>query len=132
MATLRGHRQAGDTETGEDQGEQRVTARLAADAHRLARELRAVAGVADDLEHRRLPGSSRSESWPSIRSAAIVYCARSLVPSEPKSTSARTCRERIAAPGTSIITPTEGSPCSRTRRANQAASSGVATIGAMT
>ena len=37
---------------------------------------------------------------------AIVYCARSLVPSETKSTSARMASARRAAAGTSIITPT--------------------------
>ena len=50
----------------------------------------------------------------------------------PNSTSASTCAERSAAAGTSIMTPPLGRPFSRTRRANQAASSTVATIGAMT
>ena len=77
-------------------------------------------------------GPAASASSPRSRSAARVYCARSLVPMLPKSTSARTWRARSAAAGTSIITPTEGRPFSRTRRANHAASSAVATMGAMT
>ncbi len=67
-----------------------------------------------------------------MRSAAMVYCDRSLVPRDAKSQTSRMSLARIAAPGTSIIVPPLGSPTALTCWANQRASSRVATIGAMT
>ena len=67
-----------------------------------------------------------------MRSAAIVYWLRSLVPMDTKSTAATIARARSAAAGTSIITPAVRRPASWTSAANAAASAAVATIGAIT
>ena len=76
-------------------------------------------------------GSVRWARSVAIRSAAIVYCVRSLVPIERKSTTSSIRWASSAALGTSTITPAL-SPRSRTWPANSAASATVATIGAIT
>ena len=66
-----------------------------------------------------------------IRSAAIVYWARSFVPIDRKSTCSRMRSANSAAAGTSIITPGVR-PCERVWAAKRLASSAVAIIGAIT
>ena len=60
-------------------------------------------------------GSWNEATEPSIRSAAIVYWVRSLVPIEAKSVTARMRSASSAAAGTSIITPAVFSPSSFAR-----------------
>ncbi len=77
-------------------------------------------------------GSFSVATAPSCRSAAKVYWARSFVPTETKSTASRTSCAVSAAEGTSIMTPARGMPAACARSVNHAASSAVATIGAIT
>ena len=76
-------------------------------------------------------GSVSAARSADIRSAAIVYCARSLVPMDRKSTCSRIRSASSAAAGTSIITPGVR-PCARAWSAKTFASSAVAIIGAIT
>ena len=62
----------------------------------------------------------------------MVYCVRSLVPSEAKDTWPRMAAELSAAEGTSTITPGVAKPASAHMAAKSAASEGVEIIGAMT
>ena len=77
-------------------------------------------------------GEFSSASEPSIRSAAIVYWVRSLVPRDTKSTRSRICSAVMAAAGVSTITPLTGSPAAWTSSRKWAASATVAIMGAMT
>ena len=52
------------------------------------------------------PALYRVATFSFVRSAASVYCTRSLVPSEKKFTSRARCSDMMAADGTSIIVPT--------------------------
>ncbi len=76
-------------------------------------------------------GSVSVASSADIRSAAIVYWVRSLVPIDRKSTCSRMRSASNAAAGTSIITPGV-SPYERVCAAKASASAGVAIIGAIT
>src|SRR5665647_1226981 len=71
-------------------------------------------------------------SWPIVRSAASVYCVRSLVPMEANAARARMGPALRAAEGTSTMTPAVGRPASRARPTNSSASATVETMGAIT
>ncbi|MER3390909.1 MAG: hypothetical protein RIC81_00130 [Microcella pacifica] len=76
--------------------------------------------------------SVSSASSPDCRSAAIVYWARSFVPTETKSASAHSSSATMTAAGVSIMMPTVASPAARARRTNSRASPTVAIMGDMT
>ena len=90
----------------QDDGQRRVGRGLAADADRLAVLLRpAAAVVAISWRTAGCHGSVRWARSVAIRSAAMAYCVRSLVPIDRKSTTSRIRSASSAAEGISTMTP---------------------------